>query len=146
MKHNVNLKIFFIFIVIGLVLFSCSKGPSYPEAPRAGQEVKIAVADLKEQVPSFYAFEHEGKSLRFFVVKINGAVEAYLDACRTCAPYKKGFFVQDGELVCRACGQRYPLDDLKGIGGCYPIILPVEQSGEFIYISTRELIDRMKYF
>jgi hypothetical protein len=103
---------------------SCSRQPSYAPAPVSGADVSIKVNSLPLDVPQFFTHKVRGKSLNFFVIRLNSGIQAYLDACATCFAGRRGFAHEDGAVVCRVCGTRYPVHKLdKGIGGCYPIRL-----------------------
>jgi hypothetical protein len=66
----------------------------------------------------------DGKKINFFLVKINGDVQSYFDACAICYQKRVGYRVESEEIVCRACDLRYSIYDLKiGKGSCHPIEL-----------------------
>jgi uncharacterized membrane protein len=135
-----------LLMTAALLLCACASKPAYPEAPIQEDEVRIDASALKGSSPMFYSFRDGEKRVDFFVLKVKGGVEAYLDSCARCSAKRKGFRVSGGKLVCNACGVSYPLEDLKGVGSCYPI--PVEGStkdGYFI-IKAGELIRAGKYF
>jgi len=139
-------KPFAIALILALALVSCSRKPDYPEASIDGGEIKLSVDSLPEGEPVFHSFEHEGTKIDYLVLKIRGRVESYFDACAKCSPRKLGYRVQGDRLVCVACGQRYPIDDLRGVGSCYPIPLRGSLEGESYVIRTADVIEGRKYF
>lgn len=102
---------------------SCNKMPVYKSAPlnRDG-DIAINIKTLRERVPEFYTFDLGGQKIDFFLIRINGDVQSYFDACAMCYPKKLGYRVEGEEIVCRACTLRYTPDELKtGKGSCHPI-------------------------
>ena len=103
-------------------LASCSHQQRYPAPPIEGENIVLQMASLPLEVPQFYSYRTNGKDIDFFVVRMQGRVLSFLDACLTCYPRKLGYESKDGFVVCRACNTAYSVYKLeKGIGGCYPI-------------------------
>ncbi len=129
------------------ILISCAKGPSYIQAPFNGDTSAIDVNALMPKQPRFYSLTIEGKKISFFLVKVNGEIQSYFNACKECYPEKSGFRFEEGHMKCRSCDERWPLENLRdGIGGCRPIPLKGTLRGEK-YIVTREaLLEGMKFF
>lgn len=139
------MRVAFIFIVIALVLGGCAKKPSYPEAPVSGELIRLDIPDSPG--PVFYSYTHEGRRIDFFLVKVNGRVESYLDACRKCYPKKLGYRPDGGRVLCRACGIRFPLDKLReGEGSCQPIALKGRLAGDSYVIEKKDIISGTAYF
>jgi uncharacterized membrane protein len=141
-----RIKAGLIVLALALAIFACNEKRSYPESPQAGDGVSIALSALGEAEPLFLSYHHEGKRIDFFVLKIGGGVQSYLDACAKCAPKKLGYHPDGGDMVCRACGMRYPLDALKGIGSCYPIPLEGKVEGDNYIIEKENIIKGKRYF
>lgn len=138
-----------VFIILVFVLCSCSEKSSYPEAPVSGDVIKLKTAALKEAEeagPLFLSYLHNGKRIVFFVLKTNGNVQSYFDACAKCSPFKLGYRFSKGELLCRACGMRYPVESLRGIGSCYPIVLEGRVEGDNYIIEKAKVIAGERYF
>jgi uncharacterized membrane protein len=130
-----------------IILFSaCEKKAAYPGAPVSADEVRVVLAHLEESLPVFYSFGHDGKRVNFFVIKANGVVGSYLDACRKCSKRKKGYRFVDDRLECIACGESYPPARLNGVGSCYPIPIKGSLQGRHYAIKVSELIKARKYF
>lgn len=110
-------------IVLSVVLSSCSRQPSYPPPQTSGEFAVIDVSSLKQDVPQFYTYKHNGKKISFFVLKLDKTILSFLDACATCYTHKQGYRQEkDAAVTCRYCNMRFSLYKLeKGIGGCYPI-------------------------
>jgi uncharacterized membrane protein len=107
----------------------------------------VEVGHLKEKVPEFFSYNYMGKRINFFVIKINGRVSSFLDACSTCYPKKAGFRYEDGYISCRACDVSYHVEDIeKGIGSCIPLKLPGEEKEGRYLISLRALEERADKF
>jgi uncharacterized membrane protein len=114
-KHFVTL---FVFLSLG----ACAKQPGYPEPPRIGPDVAVEVKTLTPEVPLFFTYHYHGKKINFFVVKINGRVLSFIDACASCYPARLGYRYDNGFFVCRKCNVRYSVSEIEnGVGGCFPI-------------------------
>jgi uncharacterized membrane protein len=112
------------FILISLLLVSCSQQTVYPPAHQSGAYVVIEIAALRPEVPKFYSYRYQGRNINFFLLKVQDNVLAFLDACASCYPHKRGFRYDKDCVTCRYCNLQFPIHKLeKGIGGCYPIKL-----------------------
>jgi uncharacterized membrane protein len=97
--------------------------------------------------PSFYSLSIENKKISFFLVKVNGGIRAYFNACRECYPKKAGFSFEEGYIKCKACNERWPLESLQdGIGSCYPIPLRGNLKGDKYVITREALLEGIKFF
>jgi uncharacterized membrane protein len=128
----------------------CTRGRAkYPEVRALDGTVSIVTEDLAAGSARFFTFrDHSGRTADFFVYRESGgAARAALDACRTCARWKKGYRPEGGRMVCIYCGMRFDIDTLsKGIGSCVPIALPASQAGERIHIAAEGLEEGVRYF
>ena len=103
-------------------LSSCDHQPSYPPAAQHGTNIVIDPSTLEPDVPKFYSYSYQDKNVNFFVIKIDGKVSSFFDACASCYAQKKGYRCEDGAVVCRYCGMKFPIYKLeKGLGSCFPI-------------------------
>ena len=74
--------------------------------------------------------------------------QIYLDACHNCYKYKRGFVVEESELVCIACRLAYRIEDevWDYIGACAPISIHSSLEGDSLAI-PRNLLERAaRYF
>jgi uncharacterized membrane protein len=109
-------------LLLLLVLAACSHQPVYPPPTLSGREAVFEASQLTPEIPQFYTYQYHGKSISFFVLRLNEKIDSFLDACASCYPHKLGYQYEDGSVVCRACGMRFSVYKLeKGLGGCYPI-------------------------
>ncbi len=132
-----------IFCILCLVVsfLSCSRIPSYPEAPRAGQYVVVEVSAFHQDTPKFFTYHFKGRNVNYFIVRSGDSLLSFFDACSSCYPHRMGYSFDKGYFVCRYCNVRYSITDLeKGIGGCYPIRISGDHhDGKyFIFVSTLE--------
>ncbi len=141
-----NLKAFALALALALALASCSNKPIYPEATVKGEEIRFSINTLEEGKPVFRSLEYEGTKIDYIVLKTDSGVESYLDACAKCYSRKKGYRADGDYLVCVACGKRYPIKKLTGIGSCYPLPLKGSTEGDSYIIEKMELIKGKKYF
>ena len=111
-------------LVISILLLnsSCSHQPTYPSAPQNGPNIVIDTTGLQSEVPKFYTYHFQGRSINYFILNIQGRVSSFLDACASCYSFKQGYRCDDGSIVCRHCDMKYSVYDLeKGLGSCFPI-------------------------
>lgn len=134
-----------VIIFASLTLLACVQKPLYAPAPVVGDEVAIDISKLKDLVPEFYSYEHKGKRYDFFVQSSGGEIAAYLDACFKCRAERKGFETTGKRLRCRSCGESFPLNNLSGIGSCYPISVQGKLRGNTFYIKTSTIRNKTKY-
>jgi uncharacterized membrane protein len=82
-----------------------------------------------------------GKKLRFVLARgTDGKLQSVMDACEQCYTYHKGFAYEDGFLICRLCGNRYPINHLlSGRGSCVPVAVPSSESDGKIIVRTADL-------
>jgi uncharacterized membrane protein len=120
-------------------IFSCAKNSDYPEAPSDGTVVVVDASSLKPEIPLFFTHYSANKKIRFFVIRIDGEVYSFLDACLSCNP-KLGFSFRDGYFTCKVCGTKFSVAEIRhGIGGCYPIRVPGKLMGGKYYIEISSL-------
>jgi len=131
-----------------LSLSACSRTPAYREAPLKGDMVAISLDGVMEDRPVFFSFTtDEGRRVNFFLLRKEGEVKSYLDACARCYPRKLGYRAEKGRVVCRACDVGYHNHSLKhGIGSCYPITLQGAVTGGSYTIREEDLRRAARYF
>ncbi|MEJ2697077.1 MAG: Fe-S-containing protein [Candidatus Sulfobium sp.] len=141
------MKFLIIPAVLATLLLSCSKSIPYHDLPFDGQSVSIDITGVRENQPEFYSVVVDGKKLSFFIVRINGEIQSYFNACARCYPRKLGFNPDGGDMRCRSCNAKYPLDELKeGIGSCCPIRLKgIEKKNTYV-IARESLLKGIKFF
>lgn len=101
---------------------SCDRQTSYPAAIQHGPDIVIDASTLEPDVPTFYNYHYQGKDISYFVLKIDGRISSFLDACTSCYAHRKGYRYEDGMVICRYCNVTFPVYKLeKGLGSCYPI-------------------------
>jgi uncharacterized membrane protein len=137
-----------IVLLCAVFLFSaCSKKPVYPEAPFDGNNIRIELSAIPEKKPVFFTYSAGGEKINFFLLRRDGKIESYFDACGKCYPQKLGFKLEGDHVVCRACNVRYHIDDLKeGIGSCYPIRLKGRVEGNTFVIEKNDILKGKQLF
>jgi len=128
-------------VLLSLLFVSCQRQATYPPALQSGTDVVIEVSSLQPEVPQFYTYRFQGRSINFFLLKMQDKVLAFLDACASCYPRKQGFRYEKGCVSCRYCNMQFPVLKLeKGFGGCFPIKLEGRiENGQFrIPVTTLE--------
>ena len=66
-----------------------------------------------------------GEKLRFLLARdFNGKVHSVFDACEQCYKFHKGYNYSGGYMICRVCGNRYPIPEMSaGKASCVPVPL-----------------------
>ncbi|MBI3760184.1 MAG: DUF2318 domain-containing protein [Deltaproteobacteria bacterium] len=111
--------------------------------------VTVPTGDLARGSAKFYCYRnHDGQLVRFVLARgHDGIVHSVFDACRQCYRFHKGFTVDDGFLVCRLCGNRYKLDDMRvGLASCQPVHLESVESGAKVQVKVAALEQGSKLF
>ncbi|MGC1343043.1 MAG: Fe-S-containing protein [Candidatus Binataceae bacterium] len=104
--------------------------------------VTVNVANLRSGKAQSYCYTNKaGQRLRFILARgSDGKVRSVFDACRQCFTYHRGFKVSDGELICRVCGNHYPMNHMtEGKASCVPASLPHQDAGASVTIRTSDL-------
>ena len=115
----------------------------------AGRDsVSIPGGELGRGEIRFFSYRDDGgKQIRFILGRDRvGKVAGAFDACQQCSQYRKGYTSSRGYLVCRICGNRYPLVSRAGVGSCAPIGLTVQDSGKTVTVETRQLKEHAALF
>jgi uncharacterized membrane protein len=106
------------------------------------------VSDFQDGRPQYFGVNHNGKTVRFFMVKAqDGVVRAAFDACDVCYLEKKGYIQQGDFMLCVNCGMKFRLDRINNAsGGCNPSPLERTFEGDKIIIYKRDVIKGERYF
>lgn len=96
---------------------------------------------VKADKAGFFCYNDAGRKLRFILARgSDGKVRSVMDACAQCYTFHKGFSASGGELVCRLCGNRYPINHmLQGKASCVPVAVPSQEDGGKISITIADL-------
>lgn len=139
---------------IAIISFLCldfvyARGPAAlsPAKPVAAHNgvVVLPFASLKDGLLHRFSFGENGKSLRFFVVKIDAdRLGVAFDACENCGD--QGYFQDAGAIFCMNCVAEINLSTIGLGGGCNPIPLAYEVQADTLRIAADDLRDGMKYF
>jgi uncharacterized membrane protein len=95
----------------------------------------------KGTAKTFCYRDEAGKNLRFVLARgTDGKVRSVMDACSQCYTYHKGFTYSDGYLICRLCGNRYPVNHiLTGRASCLPVAVSSNERDGKVTIRTADL-------
>jgi uncharacterized membrane protein len=114
-----------------------------------GADVAINAFALRPGTAHLFCYtDAAGERLRFVLSRGNdGKVRSVFDACRQCFAFHKGYRVVGGELICRVCGNHYPIDRMaEGKASCVPVSLPHEDDSGVVHIKTADLKAGRAYF
>jgi uncharacterized membrane protein len=105
-------------------------------------EVTINVSALSRGAARLFCYKDDaGRQLRFVLARGNdGQVLTVFDACRQCFAYNRGYRVAGRELICRVCGNHYPIDRMtEGKASCVPVSLAHRDDSGIVHIKTADL-------
>lgn len=105
-------------------------------------EVVVNVSAMRPgSARPFCYTDDTGKRLRFVLARgVDGNVRSVFDACRECFAFHRGYRVVGGELICRVCGNHYPIDRMtEGKASCVPVSLPHKDDSGIVRIKTADL-------
>jgi uncharacterized membrane protein len=93
------------------------------------------------QARTFCYRDSDGETIRFIVARdSDGTIHSAFDACHSCFQYGQGYSLRKGQMVCRFCGQHYPLKDIgTGIASCVPIQLRHLSLADKVQINVADL-------
>jgi uncharacterized membrane protein len=89
-----------------------------------------------------------GAKIRFVLARgKDGKVRSVFDACRRCYSFHKGYTISGGELICRVCGNRYPIERMTvGKASCVPAALPIREAKGAASIKVADLVAGRGFF
>ncbi len=128
-------------VVLALFFINPAGRPRCTELDGA-ETLSVPLDALAIGTPKFFCFhDHRGEKLRFVLARgTDGKVGAAFDACRQCYKYREGFTAADGNLVCRLCGNRYPVEQMTtGKASCAPVALGAEVKDGAVKVRVSEL-------
>lgn len=139
----------FVFIVLVTAQFIYAKSTT-----ALSPATEIALTDGVARIPLSqvsdgdlhrYSATIQGTPVRFLLYqKPDGNVVATLDACQICGAV--GFYHGEGGISCANCAAPINPQAMGQAGGCNPVPLKAERSGDSIVLSQAELATGLHYF
>ncbi len=115
------------------------------EVTAVNGQFRIPLSQVSDGDLHRFATEIGGTEVRFLLYKRpDGTVATVFDACEICGPV--GFFKGPNGLICKNCAAPINPQSVGQAGGCNPIPLKSDESGDFILISQAELAAGAHYF
>jgi uncharacterized membrane protein len=109
---------------------------------RGAEMLTVSMTRLESDDARLFCYrDRGGERLRFLLARGNdGKVRAVFDACRQCYKFHQGYDVAHGMLICRLCGNRYPIDHMmKGEASCVPVSLPHHDDASQVQVKVSDL-------
>ncbi len=154
-----NRSIFLSLSVLGSVLVLCvtlrvatawSFGwfDKYEDVTTDADVVVIPAATLQQSKVHYYVFKHQGRDIRFFLLKdTQGIVRAAFDACDVCYKSKKGYSPDGDYVICNNCGQAFHVSRINLVkGGCNPEPLNRDYDHQEVRITVRDILAGARLF
>jgi len=132
----------FVFILLVTAQFIYAKNESALSPATAvtftNGRATIPTAKLSSGQLQRYVVRIKNTDVRFFLYrKPDNKVAALFDACEVCGPV--GFYTNSGGLVCKNCVAPINSQTVGQPGGCNPVPLRAEVSGDSVIISEADL-------
>jgi len=118
--------------------------PAEAVTPQDGA-VALPVSRFDDGVLHRFSFTDEGKTLRFFVIKIDqNKLGVAFDACENCGD--QGYYQEGALIFCLNCVAEINPSTIGIGGGCNPIPLNYKMQNDTLHLSVDDLRAGMKYF
>src|SRR5579864_6573083 len=139
----------FLFIVLVTAEFIYAKSVSAlspaTEVTFTNGSVSIPLSQASDGDLHRYAARENGTDIRFLLYqKPDGKVAVVFDACEICGPV--GFFKGPNGLVCKNCAAPINGQSVGTPGGCNPVPLHSNATGDAIVIQEADLVAGAKLF
>jgi uncharacterized membrane protein len=109
---------------------------------------RLPTATFEDGQARWYTYQAEDSEIEFFVLKSSdGVIRAAFNACDVCYLDKQGYRQEGDEMVCNACGQRFPSVLINEVrGGCNPSPLERTIEGDEVVIRMDDILAGASYF
>ncbi len=141
------------FLALGILLhaataWSFSLFGKYEDVTTDADVVLIPADTLEQNKVRYYAFKHQGKEIRFFLLKdAQGVVRAAFDACDICYMSRKGYSPKGDYMICNNCGQSFHVSRINEVkGGCNPEPLERQYDQNEVRITVRDILAGARLF
>ncbi|MGH7905598.1 MAG: Fe-S-containing protein [Candidatus Binataceae bacterium] len=127
--------------VLALVLIGPLSGPRCTLL-RGADTLSVPLNSIIKGTASFFCYrDSAGENLRFVLARgVDGKVRSVFDACRQCYRYHKGFSASHGQIICRLCGNRYPIKRMMaGSASCAPVPLKIAIRGRRVTVKVSDV-------
>lgn len=126
--------------VAGFIVAGPMAGPRFIKVKET-TALRIPLADIAPGTGRFYSLKDSGRELRFVLARGgDGKVRSVFDACGQCYRYRKGFTIVGHELICRLCGNRYPIDHMMiGKASCAPVAISSQVKDGYVVVKIENV-------
>lgn len=112
-------------------------------------QVRVDISALGDGEVQFFRFTNAGNQEIFFFVgrDKNRQVHVAFDANEICYKLKRGYRHQGEWMVCNKCDKAFRLTEINaGGGGCKPVPLAHQLSGDQVLLRENDLLTGWRYF
>lgn len=137
-----------VLILLGLNAWGrLARAARFTPVQAEGDAVRLPLAQVSEGQARFYTYQGS-RPIRFFVLRSSdGVARAAFDACDLCFKERKGYQQEAEVMVCRECGEKFPLPLVgERRGECNPAPLEGTVHGGLLILRTSDLEAGAKYF
>lgn len=138
-----------VLVALALLAACGPKSPQHEIVTLDDGTVSLPLDQVADGAVHFFTYRHEGKNVNFLVRSdAQGTLHTHLDACFSCYRYRRGFVVEEGDLVCIACRLTYPIAEREWDfqGACAPIPIHSTIEGGHLKLERAVLERAARYF
>lgn len=151
--HRLRNRVLFVSVLVlaaGLLGWGLNRNGNggIPQVQAQQGVITLPLAQVNDGQAHFYRYQSGATSMAFFVVRgSDGKIRVALDTCDACYAAKKGYRQQGEVMVCNNCEQQFPTVKINEVsGGCNPVAVPIQLSGDRVTIASADLDRGVRYF
>ena len=152
MHHPLRLAGVLVGVIMAGVLFAwfLLSGSEHETALAAGSDLRVLVDEMRPERFYFFTYPVDVPGTVRVVVRRDsgGTIQAALDSCGKCFPYRLRNYDWRGKLICRHCGYPMPLPDPQGPvppgKGCVPEALPYSLENGLLLVRGQVIVERAR--
>ena len=151
--HRLRNRVLFVAVLVlaaGLLGWGLNRNGNggIPQVQAQQGVITLPLAQVNDGQAHFYRYQSGATSMAFFVVRgSDGKIRVALDTCDACYAAKKGYRQQGEVMVCNNCEQQFPTVKINEVsGGCNPVAVPIQLSGDRVTIASADLDRGVRYF
>jgi len=141
-RFKIKARYGLILIVVAIAAAAMLTFPARCIHVSGAELLSIPVADLARGQAQTYCYDDRaGEKIRFVLARdSDGKIHSVFDACRQCYSSHKGYRVVGDAIVCRLCGNRYPINHMMvGKASCMPVELPHQEAAGAVQVKAADL-------
>jgi uncharacterized membrane protein len=142
-------SLLFAMILYAIFSAACSKTPLQHELVKpSGDKIILPLEKINDGKVHFFTYKKSGKHINFLIrTDIRGNLVSHFDACYVCYKHRKGYRVEETDLVCNECDMRFGIsEETWQDTNCSPIVFRNKLESNSLVIETSVLEKGAKLF